>query len=726
MSCTEHTFETDSRQIISGVCPDIPSGLNILFSGEKNDSITSYDSARNALWFSTDEHDDRNTALAHTSTILNDQDRDLDKHESGRIDKSFEQGSLSSNGTSLTKRNYVDLFSGSCIAETILNDKWVRHHNKNSKRRRPNEHQNSLTVQKSLSSRIESGQASGCHSIHDYLGVASSHDCPIYIIGTDTMAKCLSYMEPQETHNILTMPLSKTWLSTYTQPNDLWKVLCMSNPFDARLEANDKNYAQYETQRGIGRFRMLYASFTRCKVYLDNLYYDAINGRRTSPIVGRPPSLGFTYINESLKAFFMRAKVHSDKTKFQVDSDVSTSSSSITFNQELKHCRYGSPILCLAKNDECPSKEKPYNEVTSKNSHLQLTHSSLAASRSPAVDDHSGFVNLPWTCAIYSVANWMVAFADVRGIQIICMKVLPYLLENEEQRTTAQRIGFTDIVLRAMVYFPDSVELHTAAFHTLVLLARPLGGREGMLFHSTMLNSSSIFSVGSSCGKNGIAVMLDSMQRFCSNEFLQAMSCWSMVNIALVPPQKSMLVKLGGISAAANAMLQHPLSAEVQFRSLFALINLVVPCRTSTISGSSSDSSFNLDSLDGESDLLDDSIEQVSNLVVIAMKNFCSSESILNRACLVLHNLSLNEKYHSTLIWIPNLYQMLEWAIGNFPNDPVLQQSAHGTLERLNTTLSYNDEMRTTFFSQLKHQRLNTSVELNIERNTRRGLDNNE
>jgi energy-converting hydrogenase Eha subunit C len=161
----------------------------------------------------------------------------------------------------------------------------------------------------------------------------------------------------------------------------------------------------------------------------------------------------------------------------------------------------------------------------------------------------------------------------------MCLSVFPYILEDEGQRMTAQQAGLTDIVLRGMVLFPDSVRLHTAAFHTIVLLARPIGGKEGMLFHSSMVNSSGIFGGRTRSGRNGIAVMLDSMQRFALEPSLQAMSCWSMVNIALAPSQKTVLVKLGGIGAIASAMLQHPLNAEVQFRSLFALINLVIPCK---------------------------------------------------------------------------------------------------------------------------------------------------
>jgi len=229
-----------------------------------------------------------------------------------------------------------------------------------------------------------------------------------------------------------------------------------------------------------------------------------------------------------------------------------------------------------------------------------------------------------------------------------------------------------------MVLFPDMVKLHTAAFHTLVLLARPLGGKEGMLFHSAMVKADGIFNIGSSTGKSGIAIMLDSMKRFFDDEHLQAMSCWSMVNIALIPSQKVVLVRLGGISAAANAMIHHPHNAEVQFRALFALINLVIP------SDNLSNNSVEVQDIDrqvagmnqnSEVEMLDESIEDITNLVVVAMKNFCSSEAILNRACLVLHNLSLNVAYHKVLLLTPNCYQMLEWCIGNYRHDNVLSKA---------------------------------------------------
>lgn len=227
--------------------------------------------------------------------------------------------------------------------------------------------------------------------------------------------------------------------------------------------------------------------------------------------------------------------------------------------------------------------------------------------------------------------------------------------------------------------------------------------------------------------------MLDSMRRFECDDVLQAMACWALVNVALAPSQKAMLVKLGGIEATANAMMQHPHSAEVQFRALFALINLVIPCKFYRIRTRgvplitifphdlflTCNAAVNLpDAAEerrlqehlgeindtSEKEMLDESVTQIANLVVVAMKNFCSSEAILNRACLVLHNLSLTQDYHTTLLWTPNCYQMLEWCLANYRTDQVLQQSAAGTLHRLQVTLSQDENLRTRFVAAIQAQ----------------------
>jgi hypothetical protein len=228
-----------------------------------------------------------------------------------------------------------------------------------------------------------------------------------------------------------------------------------------------------------------------------------------------------------------------------------------------------------------------------------------------------------------------------------------------------------------------------------------------------MVNSSGIFNSaeeGSATGKSGIAVLLDSMKRFQNDEVLQSMGCWSLVNIALAPAQKEVLVKLGGIEVTVQAMMEHPFNAEVQFRALFALINLVIPSvslnrpevNNENIAAPQEQGVIEEDTT--ETEMLEATVDEIIELVVLAMKNFCSNEAILNRACLVLHNLSLSPNFHGAMLWNPSCYQMLEWCLSNYRTDQVLQQSAAGTLHRLQTTLSSDESLRARFTASIQAQ----------------------
>jgi len=552
------------------------------------------------------------------------------------------------------------------------------------------------------------------------IAVETTEKPSIFSMSCDIMAHSMSYLDPPEVHDLLTAPLSKKWRSNFMMPQDLWRVLCLTEPFHAKFEEEDHEDDQdsdegsfpmqpdLEVKHLLGKYRLLYTSFVRCIRYLKRIKDDAIYGRPPSVIeYGRSLPPASLRTNENLKNFLRRARGVIVKNKRR---HLATHKG----NADL----IDNPIGVTDENSSVESADKQSRKKKStKSKSLKFGYSQLTQRLlGPSKTGEAGIVNLPWSCAIYSIVNWMVAFANVEGIQILCLKTLPFLLEDEGQRTTAQRAGLTDIILRGMVLFPNSAKLHIAAFHTIVLLARPLGGREGMLFHCSMVNSNGIFNEGTHTGKNGIAVMLDSMKRFESDVVLQAMSCWSLVNIALAPSQKAVLVKLGGISVVANAMMQHQFNAEVQFRALFALINLVIP---SVNTQEENDSTNGDNSIQGdlgeatntsEKEMLDDAVGQIANLVVVAMKNFCSSESILNRACLVLHNLSLTDAYHAQLLWTPNCYQMLEWCLANYRNDQVLQQSAAGTLHRLQTTLSNDEDLRRRFTSLL-HSQQQSSLE---------------
>ena len=225
--------------------------------------------------------------------------------------------------------------------------------------------------------------------------------------------------------------------------------------------------------------------------------------------------------------------------------------------------------------------------------------------------------------------------------QLICLQALPTILEDPPTRLAAQADGLASIVLYNMAAFPNNSLLQLTAFHTLVVLLRPLGANEGMVHkahvhngNSTRQSSKGIRSINhkdhhhhhhqhhSQAGKsssinsplhhspssskrgtkkktmssiidpatalldasyeprweeNGVRVMLDSLRRFSSDRYLQAMGCWAMVNAALYPSLKASLLRLGGVYTVTNAMMIHPNVEAVQFRGLFALINLVIP-----------------------------------------------------------------------------------------------------------------------------------------------------
>lgn len=438
------------------------------------------------------------------------------------------------------------------------------------------------TVERSLESSLDPAPA------REASRETKSEKPNIFQMSSDIMAQCMSFLDPPEVHDLLTSPLSKKWRSVFVMPQDLWRVLCLTKPFYAKFEEEDQDDEQdsdegsfpmqpdLEVKHLLGKYRLMYTSFVRCMKYLKRIKDDAIYGRPPSVIeYGKSLPPASLRTNENLKVFLKRARgvIVKNKERYLATNEENNASieSPIGVTDE------NSSVESAPRRTAAARKKKSTKSKRPKFGYSQLTQRLLG----PSKTGEAGNVNLPWSCAIYSIVNWMVAFADVEGIQIMCLKTLPFLLEDEGQRTTAQRAGLTDIILRGMVLFPNSVELHIAAFHTIVLLARPLGGREGMLFHCSMVNSNGIFNEGLQSGKNGIAVMLDSMKRFESDVVLQAMSCWSLVNIALAPSQKAVLVKLGGISVVANAMMQHQFNAEVQFRALFALINLVIPCKFS-------------------------------------------------------------------------------------------------------------------------------------------------
>ena len=173
-----------------------------------------------------------------------------------------------------------------------------------------------------------------------------------------------------------------------------------------------------------GRYRLLYTSFVRCMKYLNRLQDDALNGRM--PSVPADADRGDIYPyskNSSLKAYFTKARRlvrgsrRSPGSQSSSDAALSLTTDSIGSSAE-EQKREESAAQLAAVN---PSGVRARNGAGGgrRLGRSMITDRLLR----PTLAGDVANVNLPWSCAIYSVVNWMVAFADVEGIQVgLCFR----------------------------------------------------------------------------------------------------------------------------------------------------------------------------------------------------------------------------------------------------------------------------------------------------------------
>ncbi|MGK3760127.1 MAG: hypothetical protein ACI8RD_012444, partial [Bacillariaceae sp.] len=117
---------------------------------------------------------------------------------------------------------------------------------------------------------------------------------PILTLGCDVMAHILTYLDPPNILDILTMPLSTVWQQSFTSQPELWRVLCLVEPFKATMDDPDPVYsvnssdeetyysikARKDTEKHLlDKYRLLYTSFVRCMKYISQIRDDAVNGR---------------------------------------------------------------------------------------------------------------------------------------------------------------------------------------------------------------------------------------------------------------------------------------------------------------------------------------------------------------------------------------------------------------------------------------------------------------
>lgn len=245
---------------------------------------------------------------------------------------------------------------------------------------------------------------------------------PILSLGSDIMAHVLTFLRPPEILEVLTMPLSKEWRQGFTLQPELWRVLCLVEPFKAviaddetRELDNEKSNEPLMSQdpKLLDRYRMLYSSFVRCMRYLAQIREDAISGRQ--PLYIDYGSKGHsTQVEETVATpdrdcskpdAIQQCDGSSEVPMATNENEASHQSEAMATNSEEKV-----RVLDQKHGSSCPSKKRKKARTA-----ISMITDRLLG---PSASGVPGNLDLPWSCAIYSIVNWMVAYSDVEGIQV--------------------------------------------------------------------------------------------------------------------------------------------------------------------------------------------------------------------------------------------------------------------------------------------------------------------
>lgn len=237
---------------------------------------------------------------------------------------------------------------------------------------------------------------------------------PIMSLGYDAMANIVGFLEPPETLTVLTTPLSRDWVDTYSKQPELWRTLCLSDPFRAQVEDDSDSESSSDEEsfpfmheasakRKFGKYRLLYTSFVRCMRYLVRIKDDAINGRpltmaNFSPVSGARLNTDSIAANQNLQRFLSQARSSLPPPAAVVRQVANHGPVGLSDEESLASL---APAAASLEQREKRKHLKTKEQSTKKKvkfGHSKLTQRLLGPTKAGPVGD----VELPWSCAIVS------------------------------------------------------------------------------------------------------------------------------------------------------------------------------------------------------------------------------------------------------------------------------------------------------------------------------------
>ncbi len=169
---------------------------------------------------------------------------------------------------------------------------------------------------------------------------------PVFGLGSDLMAHCMTFLDPLQVHSLLTVPLCKQWRDAYTVQQDVWRVLCLMEPFKAKFGPEDldseddydsSSDSNSETKNVFGKYRLLYTSFIRCLRYLTQIKDDAVHGRAAPSVLdygGNEQNAYQLTSSSGLRSFLAKARVAVGNNRQQSIAAASDSNSPVELSDD--------------------------------------------------------------------------------------------------------------------------------------------------------------------------------------------------------------------------------------------------------------------------------------------------------------------------------------------------------------------------------------------------------
>lgn len=253
----------------------------------------------------------------------------------------------------------------------------------------------------------------------------------------------------------------------------------------------------------------------------------------------------------------------------------------------------------------------------------------------------------------YALSN-MNEFQHNVAIQELCIQRLGVLTEDEKCRVEFAQSNGIGSILTSMQRFNTIATVQAKGCRALVTAVRPLGLQEGVQFTGSRDATSVADEIGN---YNGVSIILNAMKQHESDAVVQAMACWSLVNICLNDTQKAKVIQLGGMNQIVKSMITHENDREVQYRGLFVLVNLVT----------------------GTGNIM---TEELARLIPSAIEYYKTDAPLIILACIVLKNLAIDEDNIPSLV-AAGVESSLEYVMLRFETDPQLVGHAKTALIRI-------------------------------------------